>query len=130
MVSRLCYLYRLDSPCIRLNQSAIRPRFQQEVAMKKEHQEIFDKVQSHLIDRPHHILRNNPIFKQYHTHLLDHLKHSYSSPISYKDRILANEQARVAQSIRAKIKQHRLILHVLDKGNNFYIASAENLEQK
>ncbi|CAF0897703.1 unnamed protein product [Didymodactylos carnosus] len=37
----------LGSSCIRLNQSAARPRVQQEAATKKEHQEIFDKVQPH-----------------------------------------------------------------------------------
>ena len=130
MFSRLYCLYNLGSPCIRLNQSAIRPRFQQEVAMKKEHQNIFDKVQSHLIEHPYQIPRTNRIFKQYSTCLLDHLKHSYTAPISYKDQMLANEQAHIAQSIRAKIEQHGLILRVVDKGNNFYIGSAENFEQK
>ena len=113
-----------------MNQSAIRPRVQQEAAMKKEHQAIFDKVQPHLIEHPYQIARTNRIFKQYSTCLLDHLKHSYSAPISYKDQILANEQAHIAQLIRAKIKQHGLILRVVDKGNNFYIGSAENFEQK
>jgi hypothetical protein len=123
-------LYHLGSSCIRLNQSAIRPTVQQDAAIKKEHQDIFDKVQAHLIDHPYQVPRNNPIFKQYHTHLLGHLRHSYNAPISYKDRLLANEQAHIAQSIRDTIKRHKLILRVVDKGNNFYIGSAENFEQK
>ena len=113
-----------------MNQTATRPRIQQEAALKKEHQAIFARVQTHLVERPHQIPRTNPILKEYSTRLLDHLAHSYSNSIPYKDQILARQQAHIAHSIREKIQQHQLILRVVDKGNNFYIGSTENFEQK
>jgi hypothetical protein len=130
LLSSFIQLYSLGSSFIRLNQSVIRTKAQEEAAIKKEHQGIFDKVQSYLTDRPHQIPRTNPILKQYSVRLLDHLKHSYIAPIPFKDQILACEQAHIAQSIRHKIKQHKLILRVADKGSNFYIGLAENFEQK
>jgi hypothetical protein len=98
--------------------------------MKKEHQNIFEKVQSHLTQHPYQIPRTNRIFKDYSTRLLDQLTHSYHAPISHKDQTLASEQAHLAQSIRKKITKHQLILRVVDKGNHFYIGSTVNFERK
>ena len=120
----------LGSSFIRLNQSAIRPKIQQEILIKNEHQGIFDKVQSRLMAPPYQIPRTNSIFKQYSSRLLDHFNQSYFAPIPYKDQLLAHEQAHIAQSIRDKIKKHNLMLRVVDKGNSFYIGSAKNFEQK
>ncbi|CAF5186216.1 unnamed protein product, partial [Rotaria magnacalcarata] len=58
---------------IRLNQSAIRPKCQQETEIKNEHKDIYSKVENHLTDYPHRIPRNNAIFKQYSDHLLAYL---------------------------------------------------------
>ncbi|CAF4919969.1 unnamed protein product, partial [Rotaria magnacalcarata] len=41
--------------CIRLNQSAIRPRKQQEILIKKEHKNIDQKVVHHLTSQPNNI---------------------------------------------------------------------------
>ncbi|CAF4828480.1 unnamed protein product, partial [Rotaria socialis] len=42
----------LGPSCIRLNQSAIRPRKQQEILIKKEHKNIDQKVVHHLTSQP------------------------------------------------------------------------------
>lgn len=115
---------------IRLNQSAIRPKAQQEAAINNDYRSISDKVHEYLMKPPHHIPRNNPIFKQYSNQLLDHLNHSYCALIPYKDQIVAYQQANIAQSIRRKIKEEKLILRVVDKGNNFYVGSAKHFEEK
>ncbi|CAF2065699.1 unnamed protein product, partial [Rotaria magnacalcarata] len=58
---------------IRVNQSAIRPKCQQETEIKNQHKDIYSKVENHLTGYPHLIPRNNAIFKQYSDHLLDYL---------------------------------------------------------
>ena len=120
----------LGSSCVRLNQSATRPRIQQEATMKNEQKNIYDKVHAHLVAPPHQIPGNNAIFKKYSTHLGVQLERSYRAPICRRDQILAHQQANIAQSIRAKMRQHNLVLRVVDKGSNFYIGSAETFERK
>ncbi|CAF5171411.1 unnamed protein product, partial [Rotaria magnacalcarata] len=80
---------------IRLNQSAIRPKCQQETEIKNQHKDIYSKVENHLTGHPHPISRNNPIFKQYSDHLLDYLNQSYFTPLSYKDQLISREQAQI-----------------------------------
>jgi len=120
----------LGPSCIRLNQSAIRPQCQQRTEIHDEHQDIYKKVQNHLIDSPHYIPRTVPIFKQYSDHLLNYLNHSYSTPLSYKDQLLALEQAQIMQSIRQIIQNMNLIIRITDKGHNFYIGLASEFEKK
>ena len=94
---------------------------QQDATMKNEQKNIYDKVHAHLISPPHPIPGNYAIFKEYSTHLAVQLERSYRAPICRQDQILAHQQANMAQSIRAKIRQHNLVLRVVDKGSNFYI---------
>ncbi|CAF4269268.1 unnamed protein product, partial [Rotaria magnacalcarata] len=79
---------------------------------------------------PHRIPRNNAIFKQYSDHLLDYLNQSYFTPLSYKDQLISLRQAQILGSIRQIIQNKNLIIRVTDKGNNFYIGSAGQFEQK
>ncbi|CAF4591337.1 unnamed protein product, partial [Rotaria socialis] len=115
---------------IRVNQSAIRPKCQQETEIKNEHKDIHSKVENHLTGYPHRIPRNNAIFKQYSDHLLDYLNQSYFTPLSYKDQLISFEQAQILGSIRRIIQNMNLIIRVTDKGNNFYIGSVGQFEQK
>ncbi|CAF3852581.1 unnamed protein product [Rotaria magnacalcarata] len=115
---------------IRVNQSAIRPKCQQETEIKNEHKDVYSKVENHLTDYPHRIPRNNTIFKQYSDHLLDYLNQSYLTPLSYKDQLKSLERAQILGSIRRTIKKMNLIIRVTDKGNNFYIGSAGEFEEK
>ncbi|CAF4263437.1 unnamed protein product, partial [Rotaria magnacalcarata] len=115
---------------IRVNQSAIRPKCQQETEIKNQHKDIYSKVENHLTGHPHLIPRNNPIFKQYSDHLLDYLNQSYFTPLTYKDQLISREQAQILGSIRRIIQNRSLIIRVTDKGNNFYIGSAVEFEQK
>ncbi|CAF1513519.1 unnamed protein product, partial [Rotaria magnacalcarata] len=115
---------------IRLNQSAIRPKCQQETEIKNQHKDIYSKVENHLTDYPHRIPRNNAIFKQYSDHLLAYLNQIYFSPLSYKDQLMSREQAQILGSIRRIIINMNLIIRVTDKGNNFYIGSANEFETK
>ncbi|CAF1627848.1 unnamed protein product [Rotaria magnacalcarata] len=87
-------------------------------------------VENHLTGYPHLIPRNNAIFKQYSDHLLDYLNQSYFTPLSYKDQLISHEQAQILGSIRRIIQNRNLIIRVTDKGNNFYIGSAVEFEQK
>ena len=114
---------------IRLNQSAIRPRKQQEIEIKNEHENISTKVQNHLVEY-HQIPRKTPVFKKYCDHLLDYFHHCYFTPLSYKDKSQALEQIQTVSTIRQKLKKHHLIIRLTDKGNNFYIGSADEFEKK
>ncbi|CAF3626099.1 unnamed protein product, partial [Rotaria socialis] len=49
----------------------------------------------------------------------------YFTPLSYKDQYKSHEQAQILGSIRRIIKNMNHIIRVTDKGNNFYIGSAE-----
>ncbi|CAF3776931.1 unnamed protein product, partial [Rotaria socialis] len=80
---------------IRVNQSAIRPKCQQETEIKNQHKVIYSKVENHLNGFPHRIPRNNTTFKQYSDHLLDYLNQSYFTPLSYKDQLKSLEQAEI-----------------------------------
>jgi hypothetical protein len=74
--------------------------------------------------------RTNPIFKEYSDHLRDYFNHCYFIPLSYKDQLLALEQAQILQSIRHIIRNMNLIIRITDKGHNFYIGSATEFEKK
>ncbi|CAF4098679.1 unnamed protein product [Rotaria sordida] len=95
----------LGPPNIRSNQSAIYPRHQQEIVIRKEHKEIYEKV-------------------------LDSFNQSYFSPLPFKDQVQASEEAKTAAAIQRKIKKFNLILRLTDKGHNFYIGSATEFEKK
>ncbi|CAF4899420.1 unnamed protein product, partial [Rotaria socialis] len=61
---------RIKSPsCIRINQSAIRPRHQQEIAIQKDHKSIYDKVGHHLNEH-YFVPMTATILKQYSNQLL------------------------------------------------------------
>ncbi|CAF3437083.1 unnamed protein product [Rotaria socialis] len=74
----------LGPSCIRLNQSAIRPRKQQEIHIKKEHTNIDQKVIHHLTSQPHNMPLKSRILKTYSDDLLTHL---YFNPKTHKDDI-------------------------------------------
>ena len=118
----LFLLIIIGPSCIRLNQSALRSRKEQEIAIKNEHIGIYQKVELNLIGKQN-IPMTASIFKQYSKQLLNHLHNSYFTPVPYKDHIQANEQAKIVASIEKKIKQFNLIIRVTDKSNNFYIGS-------
>jgi hypothetical protein len=132
LFNKILYLFfiNLGPSYIRVNQSAIRPKCQQEAEIKNQHKDIYSKVENHLTGYPHRIPRNNAIFKQYSDHLLDYLNQSYFTPLSYKDQLISHQQAHILGSIRRTIENMNLIIRVTDKGNNFYIGSAIELEQK
>ncbi|CAF3771170.1 unnamed protein product [Rotaria socialis] len=115
--------------CIRINQSAIRPRHQQEIAIQKDHKSVYDKVGHHLNEH-YFIPMTATILKQYSNQLLHDLNRSYFSPLSYHDQILALKQAKKVVSIQRKIKKHHLILRVTDKGYNFYIGTEKEFDKK
>ncbi|CAF1383311.1 unnamed protein product [Adineta steineri] len=114
---------------IRTNQSAIRPRKQQEIEIKNEHKDILSKVQNNLTEY-HHVPRTHAIFEEYANQLFNYLNSCYFTPVPYKDHIEAREQSQTTASIRNKIKQFKLIIRVTDKSNNFYIGSAIEFEKK
>ncbi|CAF1513853.1 unnamed protein product, partial [Rotaria magnacalcarata] len=74
--------------CIRIDQSAICPRHQQEIAIRKDHKSIYDKVRSHLNEH-YFVPMTATILKQYSNQLLHDLNLSYFSPLSYNDQTLA-----------------------------------------
>ena len=115
---------------IRLNQSALRPQYQQKIELTKEHKGISQKVKEHLVSYPHCVPLESPYFKQYSYQLLNYLNFCYFSPISYKDQIQALEQMHIASTIRQKIEADHLIIRITDKGHNFYIGLAIEFEKK
>ena len=112
-----------------MNQSALRPRKQQEIEIKNEHKDIFTKVQNNLVEH-HHVPRTHPIFQEYSNQLLSYMQQSYFAPIPYKDQIQAKEQAHMVASIRNRIKREGLVLRLTDKSSNFYIGSTIEFEKK
>jgi hypothetical protein len=123
----LCII--LGPSCIRINQSAIRPRHQQEIAIQKDYKSIYDKVGHHLSEH-YFIPMRATILKQYSNQLLHDLNFSYFSPLSYHDQILTLNQAKKVVSIQRKIKKHNLILRVTDKGYNFYVGTEKEFDKK
>ena len=119
----------LGPSCIRLNQSATRPRKQQQVELVKIHKDIFQKVRSHLGEHQR-MPTTSPILKQYSDHLLKYLNQCYFTPLSYREQLQAKEQASTAISIRKTLDKFKLILRLTDKGNNFYVGSAKDFEEK
>ncbi|CAF4114993.1 unnamed protein product [Rotaria magnacalcarata] len=79
--------------CIRINQSAIRPRHQQDIAIQNDYKSIYDKVRSHLNEH-YFISMTATILKQYSNHLLHDFNFTYFSPLSYHDQILTLNQAK------------------------------------
>ncbi|CAF4127151.1 unnamed protein product [Rotaria magnacalcarata] len=79
--------------CIRINQSPNRPRHQQEIAIQKDHKNIYDKVRSHLSEH-YFIPMIATVLKQFLNQLLHDLNSSYFSPLSYHDQILTLNQAK------------------------------------
>ncbi|CAF1592229.1 unnamed protein product, partial [Adineta steineri] len=73
---------------IRTNQSAIRPRQQQETEIKNEHKDIFSKVPNNLTEY-HHVPRTHAIFEEYGNQLLNYFNSCYFTPLPYKDHIEA-----------------------------------------
>jgi hypothetical protein len=114
---------------IRLNQSALRPRSQEEIEIKKQHRDIYGKVELNLI-RKALIPITTPILKEYSNRLYHQLQEYYFTPILYKDHLEANEQAKVVASIQTKLKEFNLIIRVTDKSNNFYIGSSIEYQKK
>ncbi|CAF2038121.1 unnamed protein product [Rotaria magnacalcarata] len=55
---------------------------------------------------------------------------SIQTPLSYRDQLISREQAQILGSIRRIIINMNLIIRVTDKGNNFYIGSANEFEKK
>ncbi|CAF4039803.1 unnamed protein product [Rotaria magnacalcarata] len=95
--------------CIRINQSAIRSRHQQEIAIQKHHKSIYDIVRSHLSEH-YFIPMTTTILKQYSNQLLHDFNFSYFSPLSYHDEILTLNQA--------------------TKGYNFYVGTEKEFDKK
>ncbi|CAF2139725.1 unnamed protein product [Rotaria magnacalcarata] len=120
----------LGPSCIRLNQSAIRPRHQQEIQIKKEYSDINQKVVQYLTSPPRNIPSRAMILKTYSDDLLNYFNHAYFAPQPYKDQTQALTQAIASLSIRRKIKKFNLILRVTDKSHNFYIGSAIEFEKE
>ncbi|CAF1927930.1 unnamed protein product [Rotaria magnacalcarata] len=83
----------LGPSCIRINQSPNRPRHQQEIAIQKDHKNIYDKVRSHLSEH-YFIPMIATVLKQFLNQLLHDLNSSYFSPLSYHDQILTLNQAK------------------------------------
>ena len=50
--------------------------------------------------------------------------------LSYREQLQAEEQASTAISIRKTLDKFKLILRLTDKGNNFYVGSAKDFEEK
>lgn len=123
-------LLSLGPAYIRLNQSAIRPQSQQEPEIKREHKDIYGKVQKHLTERPHLIPRTIPLFPQYSHQLNEHLYQSYGKALPYKNQLITLEQAQNVTLIRKIIKNMNLTIRVTDKGGNFYIGSSSAFEKK
>ncbi|CAF3878630.1 unnamed protein product, partial [Rotaria sordida] len=127
---RQWFYLSLGPSYIRLNQSAIRPRDQQESTVTKEHKNIYDKIAQRLSSHPYNVPSKSLILKQYSSHLLEYLNNSYFTPLSYKDQLRAIEQAKTTACIRKILKKHNLILRITDKGHNFYIGSETEFEKK
>lgn len=103
---------------------------QQEATVRKEHDRIFESVQTFLMEPPHHIPRSNTIFKIYSEQLLEQLNQAYFNPIPFRDQAKAYHEADIVRSIRQKLKQYQLVLRVVDKGGTFYIGDSKKFEEK
>ncbi len=76
-------------------------------------------MQDYLV-KYHRAPRTASIFQEY----------SYFTPISYKDRILTEKQARTVVTIRKKIQQHHLVFDKLIKVAIFILVQPMSLKRK
>ena len=123
-------IYVLGPSYIRVNQSAIRPRQQQEIEINNEHNDIYMNAKRHLVENPSHIPSENIIFLNYSNQLRNYLQGSYLRPRSYQDHIQAKQQADIFRSIPKKIRQQHPIICFTDKSNHFYIGSHQEFQTK
>ncbi|CAF2090825.1 unnamed protein product [Rotaria magnacalcarata] len=106
--------------CIRINQSAIRSRHQQEIAIQKHHKSIYDIVRSHLSEH-YFIPMTTTILKQYSNQLLHDFNFSYFSPLSYHDEILTLNQATKDTNAFIELKENPFntiqdnVIHLLNQ---------------
>jgi hypothetical protein len=100
--------------------------------VNKEHKRIMDQIKkrmSDLKDRPR-ILSTARVFKLYSERLRAYLIQRYMAPLSFIDRIRAQRELKLVQSIRRKLKQYKLVLRETDKSGVFHIGPEMDYEQK
>ena len=87
MIVIVCYFMVVGPSFIRVNQSALRPRKQQEIEIRNEHKDISTKVQNYLASYSHYVPPTASIMGDYSYCLLDYFNHCYCTPLSYYDRL-------------------------------------------
>ncbi|CAF1515433.1 unnamed protein product [Rotaria magnacalcarata] len=114
---------------IRSNQSALQPINHRETQIKNNLKDIKDKVKRQLTN---YCKREPPIARmnQYSELVEDLLQQHYMAPLFYADRMRAQREFQLVQSIRRKAQRAKLIIRVCDKGGGLHIGSKIDYERK
>ena len=90
---------------------------------------MINKIVPHLV-RVHHIPSSASIIKQLSEHLKTFLQQRYNRPISYLQFSRTQNELKLVQSIRSRLKRTGQILRVTDKGGIFRIGNVDDYERK
>jgi hypothetical protein len=97
--------------------------------MKRDFDSLMKKTMSHLTHYPP-MSSALLIVKQFSDRLKARFNRRYLAPLSFTDRLRAQKDFELVQSIRRKLKKANLILRVTDKSIVFYTGRAVDFEQK
>jgi hypothetical protein len=114
---------------IRPNQSYLYPNRQRDDLIKRQYENMINKMVSYLI-RVHHIPSTATVIQQLSEQLKTYLHRQYTSPISYLQIYRTQQELKLVQSIRKRLKQSGQILRVTDKGGIFHIGDVQDYERK
>jgi hypothetical protein len=98
--------------------------------MKRDFDSLMKKTMSHLTYHYPPMSSALLIVKQFSDRLKARFNRRYLAPLSFTDRLRAQKDFVLVQSIRRKLKKANLILRVTDKSKVFYIGRAVDFEQK
>lgn len=114
---------------IRPNQSYLYPNIKRDRLIKRQYESMINNMVSHMI-RVHHIPSKATVIQQLSEQLKTYLHRQYTNPISYLHIYRTQQELKLIQSIRKRLKQSGQILRVTDKGGIFHIGDVQDYERK
>ncbi|CAF3713387.1 unnamed protein product [Rotaria socialis] len=131
--NELKYLSRGPS-YIRPNQSTLRPIKQRDKQIKKEIDEMLNKIKNTLVNATRDgypsIPKTTTMYKSYEDRLRTCLTLEYMKPLPLMNQLRARRELKLIKSIRRKLKKHKLILRQTDKSGVFHIGHLRDYERK
>ena len=97
--------------------------------MKKEHDQIINKVKDYLALH-HHVGRTLHIYDTYSESLQYRLHLRYMTPLSMYGQIRAQREKNIVKSIEWKLKKYKYLVRLTDKSGVFCVLRTQDYERK